>query len=313
MNDKVSIIIPVYNCERYLNQCLNSVLNQTYKNIEVIIVNDGSTDNGLDIINKFIKKNTKWKLINQKNKGLSTSRNNGFEASTGNYAFFLDSDDEIPNNAIDKLMKSAKENKSDIVIGNMINYNSKGKYQNYTSKYIKSNNQIDYKKFPKLFSFIHAAGKLYKRDIIKNVKFIENVKHEDNYFNLTLYLKNVKISMITDDVYYHRIRENGDKSITQSLDINSYKDLIINYDKVIEESIYSSLFVFISIKKIRNYIINFIKKENVGEAIDILHNFSVKLIIKSKDSKILKLIEKFYMICTIAMIKIIVTFRIRRK
>ena len=313
MNNKVSVIIPVYNCEKYLEDCLNSIMGQTYENIEVIIVNDGSTDNGISIINKYVKKNKNWELIDQNNQGLSISRNNGFDISTGDYVFFLDSDDEIPTDAIEKLIKNAKQNNSDMVIGNMINYNSKGKYPNYTSKYIRNDNNINYKKYPKLLSFIHAAGKLYRREIIKNTRFIPGVKHEDNYFNLSMYLKEIRISMITDDVYYHRIREENDKSITQSLNFNSYKDLITNYEKVVEENLYNSLFVFICIRKLRNYIIKFIKHEDFKKAIDVFHQFSLKLIKLSQDKNEIKLIEKVYVIITIILIKIYILLRIRRK
>lgn len=312
MNNKISIIIPVYNCEKYLNKCLSSVKNQTYKNYEIIIINDGSTDNSLNIIKNFVKENSKCKYINQKNKGLSDARNNGMNISTGEYIFFLDSDDEIPNDAIENLLHCAIKNQSDIVIGNMINYNSKNKYNNYTSKYIKNLNLVSYKDYPKLFSFVHAAGKLYKSNLIKNIKFISNVKHEDNYFNYSLYLKNIKISMITNTVYYHRIRENGEKSITQSLDINSFKDLIINYDKVIEENKYDYLFVFMCMKKIRNYIVKYIDSNNARKAISISYEFSLKLINKSKDKKIIKMLENLYLIFVVITIKSVMQLKKRR-
>ena len=292
MKNKVSIIIPVYNCEKYLEDCLNSVQQQTYKNIEIIIVNDGSTDNGIEIIKKFIKNKKNWKVIDQKNQGLSMSRNNGFDISTGDYIFFLDSDDEIPENAIEKLIENAIKNKSDIVIGNMVNYNSKGKYPNYTSKYIKNASNINYKKYPKLISFIHAAGKLYKREAIKNVKFISGVKHEDNYFNLSLYLKQLKISMIKDDTYYHRIREGNDKSITQSLNYSTFKDLLINYNKVIEENTIDRKFNLILSKKVINYIYKKLKHEDQIEAIKDAKSFFEKLDKKTKSINVAKNIIK---------------------
>ena len=236
MNSKVSIIIPVYNCEKYLSECFDSVERQTYKNIEVIIVNDGSRDHSMKIIKQYLKRNKNWKFINQKNQGLSTSRNNGFNISTGLYIFFLDSDDYINDYAIENLVKTAEKCNSDIVIGNMINYNSKGKYPNYTTKYIRNLSKTDYHRYPKILSFIHAAGKLYKKDFIKNTSFIPNVKHEDNYFNISLYFKTKNISMIKEEIYYHRIREGEDKSITQNLNYNTYKDLLINYSKVTEEN-----------------------------------------------------------------------------
>lgn len=263
METSVSIIIPVYNCEKYLTDCFNSVEMQTYKNIEVIIVNDGSKDNGIEIIKKYLRKNKNWKLIDQKNQGLSMSRNNGFDISTGKYIFFLDSDDEIPCDAIEKLVCSAEKNSSCIVIGNMVNYNSSGKYPNYTTKYIKNSDNISYKSFPKLLSFIHAAGKLYRRDAIKNVKFISGVKHEDNYFNLSLYLKNIRISMIKDDVYYHRIREGNDKSITQSLNYDSFKDLLVNYNKVVQENDIDLTLNKTFSKKVINYI--YIHLDNIEQ------------------------------------------------
>lgn len=294
MNNSVSIIIPVYNCEKYLTDCFNSVEKQTYKNIEVIIVNDGSKDNGIEIIKKYLRKNKNWKLIDQKNQGLSMSRNNGFDISTGKYIFFLDSDDEIPNNAIEKLVESAEKNNSDIVIGNMINYNSKGKYPNYTTKYIKNMNNINYKNFPKLTSFIHAAGKLYKRDSIKNVKFISGVKHEDNYFNLSLYLKNLNISMIKDDVYYHRIREGNDKSITQNLNYKTFKDLLVNYDNVVEENTFDSKFNIILSKKMINYIYKRINKKERKDAISDMKNLMKKMDEKTNASALHKLLIKVY-------------------
>lgn len=304
MEKKVSIIIPVYNCEKYLDDCLISVESQTYKNLEVIIVNDGSKDNGIEIIKKYVEKNKQWKLIDQKNQGLSMSRNNGFDISTGDYIFFLDSDDEIPENTIEKLIQSAEKNNSDIVIGNMVNYNSKGKYPNYTSKYIKNANSINYKNFPKLVSFIHAAGKLYKREAIKNVRFISGVKHEDNYFNISLYLKQLKISMITDDTYYHRIREGNDKSITQSLNYETFKDLLINYKKVIDENKIDSKMNIILSKKVINYIYKSINKKDKKSAKKDMKKFFVDMDNKTNESKSTKLMIRLYRGVYISLVKI---------
>lgn len=254
MQCKVSLIIPVYNCERYLVDCFDSIERQSYQHLEVIVINDGSTDNGIDIIKQYIKKNKNWKLIDQDNQGLSKSRNNGVSIATGKYVFFLDSDDYIPDNAIERLVYKAEEQNSDIVIGNMVNYNSTHYFPNYTSKYIRDMDCVEYSKFPNIFSFIHAAGKLYKREKIQHLNFIPNVKHEDNYFNMSLYLSDSKISMISSDVYYHRVREGESKSITQNLNYDTFKDLLINYDRVISEnSINSSVNIILS-KKIINYI-----------------------------------------------------------
>lgn len=309
MKELVSIIIPVYNCEKYIEDCLNSVINQSYKNLEVIIVNDGSTDKGIDIIKRYLKNNKKWIFIDQKNSGLSVSRNNGFDASSGKYIFFLDSDDEIPNDAIEKLINCAIKNNSDIVIGNMINYNSKGKYPNYTTKYIKNMTDVSYKKFPKLLSFIHAAGKLYKRETIKDIKFIPKVKHEDNYYNLSLYLKNTKISMISDDVYYHRIRENNENQITQNLNYESFKDLLINYERVIKENNIDYKINRILSKKMMNYVVLWVDKYNKKRAkLDIKKLFYLmdkKITMNSIQKLYLNLYRNIYMLMASVIAKII--------
>ena len=95
LNKKISIIIPVYNAEKYLKCCLDSILNQSYKNLEIIIINDGSTDNSLKVIEEYKKNDNRIILISQKNQGVSKSRNNGLELATGDYIMFIDPDDWI--------------------------------------------------------------------------------------------------------------------------------------------------------------------------------------------------------------------------
>ena len=94
---KISVIIPVYNVEKYLRECLDSLLNQTFKDIEIICVNDGSTDGSLNILNEYASKDSRFIIINQNNQGLSAARNNGLNVAKGDYVAFLDSDDYILN------------------------------------------------------------------------------------------------------------------------------------------------------------------------------------------------------------------------
>ena len=102
---KISIIIPVYNVENYLAECLNSVVNQTYRNIEIIIVNDGSTDNSFSIIQQYQLQDERIKIINQENQGLSAARNAGMKVASGEYLWFVDSDDYVAINACEEFVK----------------------------------------------------------------------------------------------------------------------------------------------------------------------------------------------------------------
>jgi len=118
MNELISIIVPIYNVEIYLEKCLNSIINQTYKNIEILLINDGSSDNSLRICKKYQKKDKRIVLINKKNGGLSSARNAGIDKASGNYLLFIDSDDYIEIDMIEKLYNNIKSNNADISICN---------------------------------------------------------------------------------------------------------------------------------------------------------------------------------------------------
>ena len=193
----VSIIIPIYNVELYLSCCIESVIKQTYKNIQIILVNDGSTDNCLEICNKYMALDSRVEIINQENKGLSAARNSGLANAKGEYVYFLDSDDFIADNAIKELYKMAKENNLEAVLLDGYSIDESGNcYEseychkfNYKieneGKYLfaKMTNNSDYRP-PVQFLFI-------RKDCLMNygLSFYEGILHEDELFTFLLFMK----------------------------------------------------------------------------------------------------------------------------
>ena len=122
---KVSIIVPVYNVEKYLEKCLDSLVNQSLHDIEIICVNDGSKDDSLDILEKYAKKDSRIKIINKQNQGLSAARNDGLKVAAGEYVGYVDSDDWVDLNFYEKLYESAKKYNAEIASGNIIRCGNK--------------------------------------------------------------------------------------------------------------------------------------------------------------------------------------------
>ena len=183
---KVSIIIPVYNAEKTIKKCINSILNQTYKNIEVIAVNDGSKDDSLSILNKI--KDKRLKIISQENKGPSTARNNGLLNSTGEYIMFIDSDDYLDINAIEYMYKNLKYDyligilHKDVINGNVkiINYKEIYTSDDFIINILKNN----------VLGVIW--GFIFKKDLINNLKFDENTFFLEDTLFLMNYLNKIK-------------------------------------------------------------------------------------------------------------------------
>ena len=177
---KVSVIIPVYNVEKYLRECLNSVVNQTLKDIEIICVNDGSTDNSLAILQEYAKNDKRIVLINQENKNAGAARNTGLAHATGEYLSFLDSDDFFELNMLEEMYNSAKENSLDIVICDYDKYNTVEKIYKAPKKTLTTDSWdgiiFNYKDVPDgIFTgfLIAAWNKMFSRKFIEknNLKF----------------------------------------------------------------------------------------------------------------------------------------------
>ena len=129
----ISVIIPVYNVEKYLRECIDSVLNQSYQNLEIILVDDGSTDSSGEICDEYEKQDIRIRVIHQKNQGLSGARNTGFQNANGEYVYFLDSDDWIVPEAIKCLVKRAEEESADVVFFEAFSFED-GKPEQTTTK-----------------------------------------------------------------------------------------------------------------------------------------------------------------------------------
>jgi len=265
---KVSVIIPVYNVYEYLEECLESVANQTIvlNSIEVIIINDGSKDKSMEIINKYGKKYPDWIIINRENKGLSITRNEGIDIASSEYLMFLDSDDYLDENALEEMYDLAKKENSDVLVGRMRAFDSKGFYGYYSDKYIKSNETFSLKENKKILKAISVCCKLYKTDFVKKIHFIPNIHHEDNYFSMTVYSKAKRITTIPNAYYYRRYREGENLSIMQNLTINDFYDLVKNYEFYFKEYCFNKIIMKFSIKSFNNYIISRLPKNDKKNA-----------------------------------------------
>lgn len=204
---KVSIIIPVYNVEKYIDECLNSCVNQTYKDIEIICVNDGSSDSSRKHIEKFMESNKNIILINQDNAGVVAARNKGIEVSTGKYIMFVDSDDYIDFNMVEVMIKELIASKCDAVKCNVdttlqfLQFSKIDKRKIYINDEYKKNIRELLFQDNNMFSLIYNG--IYKRELVGSFPAGFRLG-EDVLFNAEYFLKAQSVALIPDSMYHYR-------------------------------------------------------------------------------------------------------------
>lgn len=201
---KVSIIIPVYNVESYLRRCLDSVVNQTLKDIEIILVNDGSTDGSLAICEEYAKNDDRIKIVTRKNGGLSAARNTGLEHATSEYIGFIDSDDWVDTNFFEELYKTATENDCDIAFGDIVRKGEKKHKIRLNIQKVEIAETFEDKLA--LAQGIKNPGvwnKIYKRYLFDNLRFEEGIYYEDGEFTIKVMHKCNKVASVPNIYYYY--------------------------------------------------------------------------------------------------------------
>lgn len=231
MNPLVSIIVPVYNTSTYLRQCLDSIQSQTLKEIEIICVDDGSTDNSLEILLERKAQDSRITVLQQKNKGGGAARNIGMSVARGNYLLFLDSDDFFDERFVEKMYDVAVNTASDIVVCQYKEYNSMtgelsgtlGVSPRFVSRKKTSVYTINPSKELNYLSLV-PWNKLYSHKFVMEKKlYFQEIKHyNDNYFSITASLSANTISVIPEALIYYRV---GMKTNTQSTHYNEPYDL----------------------------------------------------------------------------------------
>lgn len=216
MKPKVSIIIPVYNSENYLDKCISSILKQTLNGIEIILVDDGSTDKSEVICKKYKDSDNRVKFVRKKNGGVSSARNCGVSIAEGEFITFVDSDDYIESNMCEKLYTSAIENKCDVIFSGMKSVNNK------VISYIFTDETKVYSKEEacKLFFFDkepfspnYACGKLIKKTVCEKIKFREDIfLMEDALYCIELFLNCTSNIMFLNEYLYNYVQRSGSAS-----------------------------------------------------------------------------------------------------
>lgn len=238
-NNKVSIIVPVYNTSDYLTRCLDSILSQTYSNWELIIIDDGSKDNSLNICNEYASKNKQITVLSQVNSGVSSARNRGIEVSTGEFITFIDSDDWISPDYLEMLINKQQETNSDIVVGNLSIVDEEiNKSIPFPSENLLLTREEFLKLFGKLYSETLISGpcvKLYSSDIIKNhsIQFDPNRNlGEDLIFNLEYLTFCNRLCFFSQVIYFYRSVYNF--SLSHKFNLNKTEIQYALYKNVLE-------------------------------------------------------------------------------
>lgn len=213
--DKISIIVPAYNAEKYLSQCIESILTQTYSNLEIILVDDGSKDSTGNICDEYQKKDERIKVIHQLNAGVSKARNAGLDIATGKHVMFIDADDFYERNACEVLYNEISQKQADYVAGNYIHTNANGEKweQPLFDQTQYGNFELSMKDYQKSIFVMNSViwNKIFNREFLEKYKlrFVEGALAEDAIFSIDCYAHAKKAYYINDVVYNYRQNENN--------------------------------------------------------------------------------------------------------
>lgn len=244
-SDLISVIIPVYNGEKYLSRCIKKILNQSYNKIEVIVIDDGSEDRTSLILEDMSKEDTRIKFVTKENEGVSEARNCGLQIASGSYIMFVDVDDYIDCDYIEKMYKELVTTDADIVCSGYCEYNDKFEKIIVPQKQKIEGTKECYKAFLESknqrgeFIFTVVWGKLYKSKCLKNIKFQGLAYGEDTLFMASLLKSNVNV-MIADffGYYYYRNQDSATNSIEKNITkyngnmLECYRQICVMYNDI---------------------------------------------------------------------------------
>jgi glycosyltransferase involved in cell wall biosynthesis len=242
MNPEISIIVPVYKVENYIEKCIESVLAQTFTNFELILVNDGSPDNCGNICDEYARLDKRIKVIHKENGGLSSARNAGLSKAKGKYIAFVDSDDFIHQSMYEILHGYGTKYASDIVICDYLDVYEGEIYD--TEEYNPNFNEENYTNIEALYQlyskkgvqFVIACNKLYKRDLFNDLEYKEGVIHEDEFMAHRILFNSSKVTYLPIKLYYYLQRKDGivrSQFNIKKLDaVNAYKDRVEFFRKI---------------------------------------------------------------------------------
>lgn len=228
-SEKISIIVPVYNAENYLRRCIDSILEQTYTNFELLLINDGSTDGSAKILEEVKESDSRIRIVHKKNEGVSATRNLGLKLATGDYITFIDSDDFVDKLYLDVLYKSLTENDADIASGNFASFNEERQAflffttdETYFEKVYSPQEWLDQENNPRhnlFLTVIFTPFKLYKRELWENIEYPVGRVREDDAIIHKLYLRCQRISFVNSAIYFYSQHEDSLSKTVMQKDI----------------------------------------------------------------------------------------------
>ena len=314
---KISVIVPAYNSESTIERCLKSLIKQTYNNMEIIVINDGSTDKTDEIIRRIVAENfDKIKYISRENKGIGFTRNEGLKNATGDLIGFTDSDDFVEPDMFEKMFLKMTESNADIVNCNynVCNLNSKNKVD------IKLPNIVSFDDYPQIINKIDFApwNKLYKKELFNDVFFPENLKYEDLNTIIKVFSKSKKIVKLNDYLYNYLINSSGETvTINDKIyDIFSIFDDLFSYFDSSDKKIQKQL-KLLCLRKLFIYTELSLNNKDINFTAIFLEKAYQYLNIKIKSWKILYLLNsnnlKVFILRFMQVNKKLYKFRLNRK
>ena len=274
---KVSIIVPVYNVSKYLKRCLDSLINQTLEDIEIIVVDDCSKDNSNDILKKYSDFTQIKILTNKVNKGIGYTRNRGLKVARGKYIAFIDGDDYVEENMFEKMYTKAEKDDLDLVVCRFhkLVEHADGTYEETMPKYtIPYFSNTSLAKNPNLLLDINLApwNKLYRSSLFNDIRFPENLKYEDAIVVIKSMIKAKKIGLIEDKLNYYIVRENSESTIIDKrvFDIIDIDNQI--YQELKKQKYYNEIKDYVE-KKIVKSLIFYIHQQEYQKDISLANDF----------------------------------------
>lgn len=236
----VSVVVPVYNVEKYAKEMICSLIQQTMKQIEFLIVDDGSTDASMDIIQAEIRNDTRFVILQQANKGAAHARNTGIQHATGEYIMFIDADDKLAKDAATLLYQEGITSGADIVYGKMKRFTTEKEWylESHLGRKIYAGKEKNILANSELFYSIGPCAKLFAKHLFEKIKFPEHIIFgEDQYVTFMSYVSAQKIIFLNEDIYFYRIREVGERSLTQKKEEYpfAYLNSLINLFQLISQ------------------------------------------------------------------------------